>query len=461
MPTPQRDIKPNEEELTGVKSQTSLYFYCLFAFPMFLFALFASGEIVAILVTGLFAAFGVAGIYLSVVMAASLKKFGELRLLLGNPLPSVGGRLNASLRLPENATAKAFTLHANLVCSTVEYSEKDPRSETVLRGVQMAIPVAQSSSGARVTIACDIPGDVPPSDDPGPASAVPGKKYGTWELKVRAEFEGVDLERTYKIDVAPMLPGTVLPKPAPPQAAAPAMALPESALSEAAAAEAEPAQEVGQSSLWVLVAVNLVPLAGVLFWGWRVHEIVFLYWIENLVIGAANLLRIRVAVPEAMPDLAKRGIDVSSTELGMAKAMLGAFFLAHYGAFCFAHGEVLASMFPYEVRGGSANALGSVLGRMLEDPHALVAIIAIVVSHAYAYFHNYIGGGEYRHADFADLMTRPYKRIGVTHIFIIVGGFALTAVNSPVLAVAIFVALKIWFDASAHRRERRSLSAGG
>jgi hypothetical protein len=97
---------------------------------------------------------------------------------------------------------------------------------------------------------------------------------------------------------------------------------------------------------------------------------------------------------------------------------------------------------------------------MLFDPHALVAIIAIVVSHAYSYFHNYIGRGEYLHADFGELMTRPYKRIGVTHIFIIVGGFALTAIDSPVLALAVFVALKIWFDASAHRRERSSLSAG-
>src|SRR5204863_7960957 len=110
--------------------------------------------------------------------------------------------------------------------------------------------------------------------------------------------------------------------------------------------------------------------------------------------------------------------------------------------------------------GGGANSLVAVIERMLFDPHSLVAIIAIVVSHAYAYFHNYIGKREYRHADLAALMVGPYKRIGVTQIFIIVGGVALSAINSPVLAMAIFVAAKIWFDASAHRKERGSLSAG-
>ena len=464
-PDQEREITAKEVELTGARSQLGMFFYCAFSFPLFLFALFGIRDIAAILVFGLFAAFGVAGIVQMYVIAAGQKKFGDLRLRLGDPPPSLGGRLHATLQLPPQATAAAFTLHANFLCNTVTYGEHRSRTETALRGVRVAIPVAQSASGATLTIACDIPGDLPATNDAGAASGVEGAKYAAWELKVRAEFEGVDLERSYDIEVAPMLPGTVWPKPEMPQAAAPvaarpAVAIPEAALPEVANPRTVPAAPEDQTSLWVLVAVNLVPLAGVMFWGWRVHEIVFLYWIENLVIGAANLLRIRIAVPDAMPDLAKRGIDMSPWELGMAKALLAVFFLAHYGAFCFGHGELLASMFPDEGGGGKGNSLGGVIGRMLFDPHALVALIAIVASHAYSYFHNYIGKGEYLRANMGDLMTRPYKRIGVTHLFVIVGGFALVMIDSPVAAMLVFVTLKIWFDAGAHRKERSSLAAG-
>ena len=58
----QRSIKPNEVELTGAKAQLSMFLYCAFSFPMFALACFVIRDIAAILVFGLFAAFGVFGI---------------------------------------------------------------------------------------------------------------------------------------------------------------------------------------------------------------------------------------------------------------------------------------------------------------------------------------------------------------------------------------------------------------
>ena len=46
--------------------------------------------------------------------------------------------------------------------------------------------------------------------------------------------------------------------------------------------------------LLLLVGLNLLPAAGVLFWGWRSFDLIFLYWMENLVIGAFTLLRMVV-----------------------------------------------------------------------------------------------------------------------------------------------------------------------
>ncbi len=452
-PDQQREIVAKEVELLGAKSQVGTFIYCAFAFPLFLFALFGMRDIGAILVTGIFAAFGVFGIVKLNTASASQDRFGDLRLRLDNPLPAVGGRLNAWLRLPASATTAPVTVHANLVGMRVTYGDKGQRIEEPVRGVRLEIPVARSGYGATVTIACDIPGGLLPSNDPGLVDAVQGKEYGAWELKVRAEYEGVDLERSYAIEVGPALPGAMAPQPEAPQAAAPAVVLPTAALPEVAPPEASTPPD-DRSSVWLLVAANLVPIAGVAFLGWRVHEIVFLYWIENLVIGAVNVLRMRIAVPDTLPDLAKRGIDTSASDLTLAKLMLIAFFLAHYGAFCFGHGTFLASMFPPGEGGRRFGSLGGVLGHMLTDPFTLIAIIAIVVSHAYSYFHNYLGRGEYLRANLGDLMTRPYKRIVVTHVFIIAGGFLAMGLQSQLVAMLVFIALKIGFDVYFHRRER-------
>jgi hypothetical protein len=44
-------------------------------------------------------------------------------------------------------------------------------------------------------------------------------------------------------------------------------------------------------SVWALIAANLVPLGGVLFAGWSAFEVVFLYWLENLIIGFSTSAR--------------------------------------------------------------------------------------------------------------------------------------------------------------------------
>jgi Family of unknown function (DUF6498) len=58
------------------------------------------------------------------------------------------------------------------------------------------------------------------------------------------------------------------------------------------------------SSLTVvfLVAVNLIPLFGVLFLGWGLFAIMVLYWLENGIVGLFDLPKIALAsAPVAGP----------------------------------------------------------------------------------------------------------------------------------------------------------------
>jgi len=52
-----------------------------------------------------------------------------------------------------------------------------------------------------------------------------------------------------------------------------------------------------------LIAANVIPLFGAVFWDWNTFNIVFLYWAENLAIGFYTILKIAFL---PVPDPAER-----------------------------------------------------------------------------------------------------------------------------------------------------------
>src|SRR6266567_8023040 len=74
-------------------------------------------------------------------------------------------------------------------------------------------------------------------------------------------------------------------------------------------------------------------------------------------------------------------------------------------------------------------------------------------SHAVSFAFNYIGGGEYRTAALASLMSRPYGRVMVLHVVIMEGGFLVQGLGAPLAAIALLVVLKTGLDLVGHVRE--------
>src|SRR5258708_37610266 len=71
------------------------------------------------------------------------------------------------------------------------------------------------------------------------------------------------------------------------EAAAPPVSAPPKIDPPAAAAP----RRLPLASALALLAANLVPLAGVLLWGWKLHEVIVLFWAESAVIGFYTLLK--------------------------------------------------------------------------------------------------------------------------------------------------------------------------
>ena len=206
----------------------------------------------------------------------------------------------------------------------------------------------------------------------------------------------------------------------------------------------------------VLVGANLIPLAGVLFWGWSLFAVLALFWVESAVVGFFNILRIALArqFPKEMQDnLEAAAVSVpAKAALGMLKLFLIPFFIVHYGMFMMGHAVFLVAFF---LTDGSGTAG---LGNALAEPTMLIAIGSLFVSHGISFVTNYIGLGEYKTASPQQLMAQPYKRIFVMHLAIIFGAFFVTAVGSSLAVLVILIVLKIGIDLVSHVREHKPVS---
>jgi hypothetical protein len=198
-------------------------------------------------------------------------------------------------------------------------------------------------------------------------------------------------------------------------------------------------------ALAVLVAANLVPLAGVAALGWRVYDVMLIYWLENGVVGAFTLLRMATAGRAPLAVLA-----------------VGPFFTVHYGMFWLVHGVFVVSLFgPAGPFGEPVPAAGPgpvlpfalpIVGEIPLVPGAGWAIAALVLSHGVSFVQNWLLGGERDGVGPGALMPRPYGRVVVLHLTLIAGGFFVMALGAPLLALVLMVALKIGVDAAAHLR---------
>jgi hypothetical protein len=204
---------------------------------------------------------------------------------------------------------------------------------------------------------------------------------------------------------------------------------------EPAATDAKPI------SAWILMAANLLPLYAVIFWKWEVFPLLVLFWIENVIIGVLNALRMLLIDPTDLP-------------LWAGKAFFVPFFCFHYGMFTAVHGAFVFSMFSqYKLAGLDPiePAFRAVADWSIGPP-----VLALVASHLFSFFWNYLYRGEFRRAQLQVQMFKPYGRVIVLHVTILVGGLAALKLGSPMWALLILLGLKIGLDLFAHLKEHRS-----
>ena len=183
-------------------------------------------------------------------------------------------------------------------------------------------------------------------------------------------------------------------------------------------------------SALLLIAMNLVPLVGVVAFGWSVGALMLLYWAETVVIGVLNIPRLLTAGMGSGDGFGR----------GCGAVFITGFFIVHYGLFNFGHYSFLQEFF-------TLPAL---------DTGLLIALAGLAASHLFSLFVNWFGKGEYKDATSNAQMVRPYGRVFVMHVVIIIGGFLSDRLGEPLAPLILLVALKIVVDLYAHTRSHET-----
>jgi hypothetical protein len=186
-----------------------------------------------------------------------------------------------------------------------------------------------------------------------------------------------------------------------------------------------------------LIAANLVPLYGVTTWGWSVFSILLVYWAESAVIGfftIKKMLRVDqfIFVDKTTP---------SKSANDRAKLFFIPFFMLHFGLFMLVHLVFLVGFF------GSTNV--SVNG-------ILLSILSLVMSHWISYQGNFIGQKEYERTTLDAELFKPYGRIIVMHLTVILGGILTMTMGQSILGLVVLIGVKTVVDLIAHVIQHRA-----
>jgi len=88
---------------------------------------------------------------------------------------------------------------------------------------------------------------------------------------------------------------------------------------------------------------NLIPLGGVLYWGWDTFQLLMLYWMETTILAFWTMMRLSRLSGEECGTFTVNGVEKKATPLGLV-----GFFALHSGAFILGHLLFLWLMFSHE-----------------------------------------------------------------------------------------------------------------
>ncbi len=198
---------------------------------------------------------------------------------------------------------------------------------------------------------------------------------------------------------------------------------------------------------YFIIAANIVPLSGLLFFGWEVIDVLLIFFTETAIICFYNILKIITVRMESYKEILFFQFVI--------KFFAAVIFLVHFGAMTVLMGAMvylLASVFTMQRVDISALSI-----------RAWPYFAALFLSYGYSFFTDYLPGEERKNASIRTLMIQPYFRLIALFTVIFIGGMSgilvVLKLGGGKVVLVFLVMLKTVIDIVNHTAERYKLSA--
>jgi hypothetical protein len=195
----------------------------------------------------------------------------------------------------------------------------------------------------------------------------------------------------------------------------------------------------------MLILANLVPLVGVLFFGWDGKSIIVIYILETVMIGIINALKmLTVYFINGTKNEPKESPKTQNiTGLGIVP-----FFLFHYNFFIFVQSVLFFAFSSMWEPMGKGIEPFNIIGNfaLYINQETAWALGSLLMANLTYFLNDFVLNDKYKKASMVGLMFAPYKRIFLQQFLVILGGFVFMLTGGIAAVMALFVVLKTIAD---------------
>ena len=182
-----------------------------------------------------------------------------------------------------------------------------------------------------------------------------------------------------------------------------------------------------------LLLSNFLTIAWALFEGWKIVDVMLVYWVQSVIIGYFNYHRIM-----DLQEFSTENFTINNRQpepTPKTKKHVAGFFALHYGVF---HAAYLGFFLSSESGEITLSSIG-----------IIACVIAFILNHRYSYRFNKERDSQ-RVPNIGTLMFFPYARVVPMHLLI---GMAASLGSDSITALMIFLLLKTGADVIMHMVE--------
>jgi hypothetical protein len=179
----------------------------------------------------------------------------------------------------------------------------------------------------------------------------------------------------------------------------------------------------GTTTLPLIIALNLLPVAGVLWWGWTAFSVFYLFWLETLIVAFFNTLKIIMCRGDEYDlKIEKSNAPFATLHVNYASHLKKAFGYLFVRIFIFCFYLLFIVVFIGVISASKDDTLTNAQIGLFLNKSFNYALLGFFIAQALDFVFEFILNDEYRHTHASDFASIFDGRQLVVHVAVVLGG---------------------------------------